>query len=90
MVGGHHDMRNCIKGSQYWEDGEPLLLVLGSLGAPSCLDLNRPSYGLHLRCPSGLTPHKGHLLAGPGELVAVVKLKPSPHFLLLQPEPLQP
>ena len=25
MVEGHHNMRNCIKGSQHLEGGEPLL-----------------------------------------------------------------
>jgi len=25
MTGGHHNMRSCIKGSQYWEGGEALL-----------------------------------------------------------------
>ena len=25
MVGGHHGMRNCIKGSQHWEGWEPLV-----------------------------------------------------------------
>lgn len=25
MIGGHHNMSNCIKGSQHQEGGEPLL-----------------------------------------------------------------